>query len=271
MKFSSAVFSAGTPPASLLMAQSKIFRSEQTATRRSPLCETARSFTRGPCHVCNTSPERAQRCKFLSTPAETKCRPSGIHAHAVTASECLANVCRHAPLPTSHSLISRSLPHVRMWLSSGLHATNESESVWPCSVAVWPIASGSLTSHSTTMLSLEADASSLPSCENLTNHTSSECFSSVWRQSRGMRSRDAETFSSSERRVYTAPGSSRHKHWFTCHEMACCSSVCSRFSGSKCDGGMCCCSSWSSSRRDSPAAPSQPERSRSSSALLHMR
>ena len=56
---------------------------------------TAKSVTRGPCHVWITVPSTRQRITFLSTPAETKQSPDGSHAQAVTLSRCFANVRTH--------------------------------------------------------------------------------------------------------------------------------------------------------------------------------
>mmetsp|Transcript_14204 Transcript_14204/g.32429 ORF Transcript_14204/g.32429 Transcript_14204/m.32429 type:complete len:235 (-) Transcript_14204:785-1489(-) len=208
-----------------------------------PVWLTARSVIRGPRHACTTS-ERATDHKktFLSTPADTKCRPSGSHAHAVTVSVCFANVRKHSPVCTRHSFSSRSAPHVSRHSSSGLHATNESALVWPLSTALCGIL-GARTSQTTTMRSFEADASISPLCENLTNHTSSECFSRTRTVSRGMSSAEEQRSSKSD---WPQSAACVNIDWLVCQRTACCSNVCSRCSGSKTDGGMCGCSSCSS-------------------------
>ena len=54
-----------------------------------------------------------------------------------------------------------------------------------------------------TMLSLEAEASSSPECENWTYQTSSLCFSSTWCVWRGMTSREHEKSSKSDEALPT--------------------------------------------------------------------
>eukprot|EP00965_Chrysotila_dentata_P141161 4665822-Pleurochrysis_carterae.AAC.2 len=150
--------------------------------------------------------------------------------------------------------------------------------------------------------SLEAEARLAPSWLHCTVHTSSAWPSSTWsvlRRARdGLARREwgngrnggrAEagyadggsggahslgTWSRARARSWRSDPPTRvwpTVHWLVCQSTACCSSVCSRRSGRSTDGGMCACSASSNSRRDSPDAPSQPVRARSSSAVAQSR
>mmetsp|Transcript_6644 Transcript_6644/g.17991 ORF Transcript_6644/g.17991 Transcript_6644/m.17991 type:complete len:363 (+) Transcript_6644:768-1856(+) len=69
----------------------------------------------------------------LSALPVTKWCPSGTQATAVTASVCLAYVCEHSPVATSHRFTSVSMPQVSKCESSGAHATPVTPSAWPAS------------------------------------------------------------------------------------------------------------------------------------------
>ena len=221
-------------------------RSDEIATSdgRDASFETARSWQRGPCHDCRTAPDPASHKKrFLSTPADTKWRPSGSHAHAVTAPPCRAYVRRHSAVRTRQSLIRWSFAQVSSESSSeGAQATNAREASWPRS-SLSLGTEGCVTSHTTTTLSFDADASSAPEGENWTNHTSSVCPSSTWRVDRGTSSRDAEKSSKRETPARRAGGQRR---WWpadaaaagcVCQSIAWWRRVRSRSSGSSSDGG----------------------------------
>lgn len=60
----------------------------------------------------------------LSSPAEARVLPSGLHATELTASECPLRVARHLRLATSHSfIVLSSLPEANC-LPSGLKETD---------------------------------------------------------------------------------------------------------------------------------------------------
>ena len=103
-------------------------------------------------------PGTRERCR-QGAQLDSNPAPSGSHAQAVTLSVCLLKVLTHSPVLTwqrwgaltwgmglhqclarrglravaCQSLSNLSLPQVSNCESSGLHATNESESVWPTS------------------------------------------------------------------------------------------------------------------------------------------
>ena len=222
--------------------------------------ETARSSAR-PVPARRTAPDPAShRKRFLSTPADTKWRPSGSHAHAVTAPPCRAYVRRHSAVRTRHSLIRWSFAQVSSESSSeGAQATNAREASWPRS-SLSLGTEGCVTSHTTTTLSFDADASSAPDGENWTNHTSSVCPSSTWRVERGTSSRDAEK---SSKRDPPARMAGEQRRWWpadaaavgcVCQSIAWWRRVRSRSSGSSSDGGTCDCSCARRARRAAAGA-----------------
>mmetsp|Transcript_42080 Transcript_42080/g.132950 ORF Transcript_42080/g.132950 Transcript_42080/m.132950 type:complete len:208 (-) Transcript_42080:622-1245(-) len=198
---------------------------------------------------------------------ERKCAPEGSHTTAVTASVCSRKVAAQSPAGAFHNLTVRSAAHESNNVSSGLHAT---EAMAPecAGMSARRANCGFVASHSTIAPSREAEARAAPECENATHHTSSAWPSSTRDASRGRPSWRKETSSKSDGETSSGVSGGACN---VCQRTACCSSVSSRFSGSRSEGGMCSCSSSRSSRRDAPPPPSHPLRALSSSTLRQSR
>mmetsp|Transcript_23015 Transcript_23015/g.78383 ORF Transcript_23015/g.78383 Transcript_23015/m.78383 type:complete len:216 (+) Transcript_23015:397-1044(+) len=159
---------------------SRILRSEHTVTRSSPSAVIAMSFTRLPFQCCSSRPSTSHTKTRLSSPALTNLEASGIHATAITGSECTSKECFSAPPCASHSFTLWSLLQLTMCASSGLQARNATGAECPLSRMSSSARTPPPTSrHTTTEPSLEADASRPPPLENARCHTSSVCASSA--------------------------------------------------------------------------------------------